>query len=694
MTVFPERQSAFLSKSQLGWQHLRTQRPIRFSKWLWSAPFLLIAHACPVHCQVSDEALNLLSSQNPEYFLTSTTPSLVTGASQNQKLFFSELVIDKDANWVKGADPSNSKPNTDEHIILFVGHLRINASATILVPPEGIEILAGEIVVASDASVTFSNGPVEIYTRKETIDSTAIDPVNQHTEVPTPAGAFSVDREIFPSTARISNTCPVVTGPSKSLLSMDCRSSGPMTVDDLGQESGSLTAGSWMSSRQHLTEEGAMNLGFLHLYKEILSQIQAADLMGRRQGVLSVLREARNLPEVDGASPTFKEASEISEKIIAIREKYVKGLLVRRIVLNDSSFDVPRSVSIFATGDSLDNVIEPNLGLVIPQIASSTDTLGLLSKDPLNDNQLVLHLSAELTSDALLSSLVSNAVGSMGEKFAGVSHNWDIDLARVPDGAIDAQATVAGNVLNLALTLDRRTAGIVIYQLESTTGLPLTFRWSYRSEQGVDSGKFTVSLSLQKAKLAKPLEISGNSIHNPGLRPIVISYVKTSAGRFVKLTPALVILPSGYSTIDNIAGAFTVPESAVMLYPESIADLGNAFTIVDEGEILETIEVKNLIPAHGPKIDQSLLHVDLEVSFEVVSSDGSKVTIRGQAVKLSPAEAEGSLARQSVIKPKGGKLYVLVQGSAFYENARLDIAQQRFDTSAVAITESMLPNIQ
>jgi hypothetical protein len=423
------------------------------------------------------------------------------------------------------------------------------------------------------------------------------------------------------------------------------------------------------------------------LNEDVLTRLSNADLRDSRSEAIHILSSAMLLQAPAADNPHYKEITDDQIKIGQIRDKYIRTLL-RRTINIDLPGLVTQAIGVFYKGPSLDAELEPTEALLETQQVLGRDVIGWLTQD--GDENLSLSLTASLTIDPFLASKAAERIKALGEHAGAIFSDWVFQPAALSPGVTDIKVSSTGNQVDLVFTIRRELASLVLFKLISEAGFPIQLNWTYTGDPNVKGRPLNVRLSLAKVK-DPGVRTSGNVIRNTGDRPVSIGYFLTAEHKFVFFSPTKILGPGeSLAASDGGSGPIQVPVEAVVLQGLSLDHIEDSFYIPSDAEIVARLSVTNLVAATVRPDYGGLERVQVQITFRITDSAGKVADYKGPSINLAPFGAQGSIVERSFIKPRAGKLDVLVTGTAFYENGQISLRQSRSPSLAVKITDDSL----
>ena len=342
----------------------------------------------------------------------------------------------------------------------------------------------------------------------------------------------------------------------------------------------------------------------------------------------------------------------------------------------------------------------PSLGLILPKTIGGHSVLGYLQLDQGSQDQATITLDARLTIDPWVANLLDQQLGVTHETREGLFMSWEPRPSSLNiTGLIDIRSHLFGDSLQLELKLDLRRAGPVLWRLSSVEGLPLEFDWVYSGDPSI-KGQRPIVLPLSLARRARhDLAVGDGKLTNGGRWTATIEYVQFGPGRFARPRRSnALVLKTGESAA---LSAFDLPAetdlSKVTVAPEAVTVEVGPDPFEDfqrDPGLLETVTVRNLLPAHDDIRQTDLRFVEVRV-VQVVGEGGDAVHLAPAGpFRLAPRGADGAEVTVPFLKPGTKPRKYRLEGTAYYQGAAdsKDILKPTTtEGTSVDITDAVLP---
>jgi hypothetical protein len=339
----------------------------------------------------------------------------------------------------------------------------------------------------------------------------------------------------------------------------------------------------------------------------------------------------------------------------------------------------------------------PDRALLRTRREGEREVLGLLTFNR-EGNRVVLAIDAQVTLDPATAAALSRRLAQTSERCEGVFTNWEPRprVSRTP-GLEDVSATMVGDTLQLELTLDASRSGAVLWRLTSEPGLFLELDWSYEGVPRIRNvGPLTLPLSLAR-RARHDLTIADGRLTNAGRRTASVAYVQAGSGQFAKSkrADAMALRPGESAPLSDFDLPPGADPTAVIVPPEAVTVKVGPDPFEDflrDPDLLETVTVRNLLPAHDAVRQTDLRFVEVRV-VQVVDAGGEAVESSAGPFRLAPRGADSAEVGVPFIRPGTKPRKYRVEGTAYYQgnDSRDVLKPTTTDGRSFDITEAVLP---
>lgn len=419
--------------------------------------------------------------------------------------------------------------------------------------------------------------------------------------------------------------------------------------------------------------------------------IYAAASGGDDAKVLQLFREYASIAPSERlvADESKGQYLEIVKDLNGYRTSALAPLFVEDVTVSPGS--LPRVVTVFTEGSTLDSTIAPTHALAVRAGGAGRQVLGLLDYRNDRPDEVAIEIEWELTVDPWVQHLAAAELPS-GAKLKGVFGGWGLEAKPMREiGVRSATATLlpGGRRLRARFVADAASANLVFWRLLNTGGLPWTVDWTYRepNTNRVVTGTWAgppLSVARQRAP---QIDVSGGEIRNTGTSAATIHYVRTGDASFVPFTPALHIGPGASAAPPGVTGRFTVPPEAVEIAfdPERFAA---DFHVLNGEEIVDKVVIRNMLPATDEQRG-AFDRVEITVMSAMPGGAEADAATAGPFT-LSATGTRGSEITLPMLRLARGERQVTVSGRAYYAGGgERTLVPRTFDTLTIAITAEM-----
>ena len=386
------------------------------------------------------------------------------------------------------------------------------------------------------------------------------------------------------------------------------------------------------------------------------------------------------IPQAEKDSWT-KQVENLTKK----RNELIPPLYSKPYSFNDP---MPRTALGFSESSNSKIRLAPTDVLVQPRHLEGRDTLGMLQFNPDNPNQVVLHFDAELRVDPLLEQRIREKIVAEHQEYGGMFTNWTLKAKVLPlAGMVDEHVEmVAGNKLNVTLTLSTHTLAVVLLKLTSPGGIPIELEYAYREKPEI-AGQITgLSLSLARQNTT-PVKVKSDSLVNDYNKPVIVDYLQSGANFHLFHSP--LILPPGETKVSTIPpkGSWKVPAEAISYERLDPTHVHEYFATVNDDQFLDRIVIKNLL-----KFDERRggAFESVEITVQYFNEEKSEEV----GVELTSSKGKGSEETFSFMHRPENKRKIIISGTAFFEGESTQtIKPVEFTSNVIRITDELLPPI-
>lgn len=287
--------------------------------------------------------------------------------------------------------------------------------------------------------------------------------------------------------------------------------------------------------------------------KQLLLQVQSAQLQDDREQVGLLMRDAEGIRSrflVNPTSSTVTEILEVFEKLSKVRE----GIRGRRLIIRGASLpEAPAIAGSILLGDAASKdtwLLPTSVALRATEFTPAGPKFArVLVTDPMVRVQIQIALSAPTG----LQRAVKAALQARGLRYVGVAEDVQFQQIRQTssvDWSIEDQVQVAQGVYLLTIRCSQAYFPVLLDQLARRPGLPISVDWKHLVDESASSasvGPISGAISFQAVPGSLRITPTG-SIENRTQLPAEIVALSRGSGEPVPvyspfLLPALMMVP-------------------------------------------------------------------------------------------------------------------------------------------------------
>jgi hypothetical protein len=410
------------------------------------------------------------------------------------------------------------------------------------------------------------------------------------------------------------------------------------------------------------------NFGMLQaLEKNVHDAVRRND----QRAIVENFQRYKNLPALPIPSDKITPQSEILERMNTLRTTVVPPLWFNEIVIQPPGLPNQRQL-VLTDGKNVLNRMAPTSALLQPLSTNGQQRWGILQIDPANAEKSTIVLSAKLSVDPYIESLVKAELAKNTQNLDGMFSGWTLNAKLDPIVGLDAvlsHVTISGDTLEASIVVNNASSNLFLWRLGTSPGIHLTVSWEYVDDTGrkATGPSFPLFLSLNKRGSALVIDSTARTMTNRGGSPLLLNYLVRSDQSILLLSPPVRVDAGASQPVPTTvadATKISVPAEAVeyLEAPSSIYDL---FEVNADVSILKTVVVTNLLPAFDDELREGLRY--LEVYVETWDTASKKEKLLRGPFRLSSAGTVGADVKFDLLKFPGRTMVTRLYGNAYYD---------------------------
>jgi hypothetical protein len=414
------------------------------------------------------------------------------------------------------------------------------------------------------------------------------------------------------------------------------------------------------------------NYGMLQtLEKNVHDAVRRND----QRAIVENFQRYKNLPALPVPSDKITLQSEILGRMNTLRTSVVPPLWFNEVVIQQVG--LPNQSQLVVTdGKVVLNRMAPTSALLQPLSTSGRQRWGVLQIDPTNADKSTIVLSAKLSIDPYIESLVRAELAKNWQRLDGMFSGWTLNAKLDPIFGINSAVSnfsISGDSLEASITVSNASSNLFLWRLGTSPGVRLTVSWDYVDDTGrkATGPSFPLFISLNKRASSLVIDGASRTMTNRSSSPVLLNYLVREDKSVLLLSPPIRV-NAGVSVQVPAALAdatkFTVPAEALehLEAPSSLYDL---FEVNAHESLLKTVVVTNLLPAFDDELREGLRYLEVYVETWDTASKNEK-QLRGP-FRLSAAGTVGAEAKFDLLKFPGRKMVTRVYGNAIYDQGSI-----------------------
>jgi hypothetical protein len=436
-----------------------------------------------------------------------------------------------------------------------------------------------------------------------------------------------------------------------------------------------------------------LSLWVVHYFEKLQTRLLDAARQKKYVDMILLFRDYAAFP---GYPIVTEHQTAYQQLLISINEmrKTVILPLRSRFVTVQREGMPERRITAYSEGDSLENRLAPTHILLREVTIKGRRVLGFYRHNPDQPDETVFYLNAELTVDPWIAELARQELEAQKEQYGGMFTNWNLrarDLVQpgIRPGA--AMIKTAGSRIQATLPLDRRSGSLALFQFASRLGgIPLEFDWKYPVDENI-SGELTGLMLSSAHRLQPEITVSDGKVTNNAKTAANIEYLQVGRHEFIRIEPALKVQPGQTIALPlrptTDPSQVQVPSEAVSFDMDPMSLL-EAFYGMDGEELADEVTLRNALPRADTTSGDSLLYVDVTVSYSI---KGNEAYVQTERIMLQPTTAPGSEKTFWFLRTRQGERQVHITGKAYYTSGTsADLVPRTFDVPDITIGKEML----
>ena len=435
----------------------------------------------------------------------------------------------------------------------------------------------------------------------------------------------------------------------------------------------------------------------IRMWEYLEANVLDAVRRNNRKEITNLFRRFEKMPSYpvpteDDAKKAYRETL---KRLTDLRKELTPPLSASTVSIEGQD-GRPEDVTIFVDSSQSRILAAPTDALIQARLEGQRSVIGLLEFDRDHPEKAILTLDLRLSLDPWLRARLEAGLAKNGDTLWGVFKRWDLTARRpLPHGLKEVEVGVAGEVIQLSMTLDTRIATAILWRLASEGGLPLGFDWKTTSEPKLEGEPITLNISLTR-RASHSLVIKQGSLTNGSRHTTSVSYIQLGTNRFARPRASGSIVIGAGSSV-SLREAFGLPTDINLddasIPPEAVSVAVHSWDedFQRDPGLAETVAVRNLLPSHDTARQTDLRFVEVKV-VQVVGEGGEAVESAAGPFRLAPRGADGAEVAVPFLKPGTNLRKYRLEGVAYYQGgSKDDLKPTTFEGTSVDVTDTLLP---
>jgi hypothetical protein len=414
------------------------------------------------------------------------------------------------------------------------------------------------------------------------------------------------------------------------------------------------------------------NYGMLQaLEKNVHDAVRRND----QRAIVENFQRYKNLPALPVPSDKITPQSEILGRMNILRTSVVPPLWFNEVLIQQSGLP-NQSQLVLTDGKDVLNRMAPTSALLQPLSTSGQQRWGVLQIDPANADRSTIVLSAKLSIDPYIESLVRAELAKNAQSLASMFSGWTLNAKLDPIFGLNAalsNVSISGDSLEASIVVSNVSSNLLLWRLGTSPGVRLTVTWDFVDDTGrkATGPSFPLFLSLNKRGNSLVIDSAARTMTNHSGSPVLLNYLVRDDKSVLLLSPPIRVNAGASEPVPAAladATKFTVPAEALehLEAPSSIYDL---FEVNADPSLLKTMVITNLLPAFDDDLREGLRYLEVYVETWDTASNKEK-QLRGP-FRLSAAGTVGAEAKFDLLKFPGRTMVTRIYGNAIYDQGSI-----------------------
>ncbi|OQW75684.1 MAG: hypothetical protein BVN35_08560 [Proteobacteria bacterium ST_bin11] len=408
--------------------------------------------------------------------------------------------------------------------------------------------------------------------------------------------------------------------------------------------------------------------------KRLLTQVNLADLSGRRDELGMLLRDAEALRGRFFIPPSNEAANDLLPIYNQLRAT-MAAMKGKHLLLRGNSFPETPELSnslLLASASSNDTWVIPTSIRLAATFPGKSPKFGRLWADVANPatGYVRLQFLAEMYAPSSLLNAASRLADIKNWKFGGIAHDiryLGISQAGTANWIVEDQVRVSDNTFLFTIRTQQSFLPVLLAQLAKPPGLPLSINWTSATDSDVSSatsGPITGAIGLSSIPW-KLSNISQTTVTNETSFPARVVALSTVTSS-IPVMPVLDLDPNASTTLPEYVqlslGGGTLVGAESLLDPAGAVDVKRKLDYVASDSSIVPVQVENLLTEVA---GQSIR--DTQVRIEFADMDGNHlygpITVSLAAFGLPESRTELKLLLPVGFKMTYSTVFVLQSGT-------------------------------
>lgn len=414
------------------------------------------------------------------------------------------------------------------------------------------------------------------------------------------------------------------------------------------------------------------NYGMLQvLEKNVHDAVRRND----QRAIVENFQRYKNLPALPVPSDKITPQSEILGRMNTLRTSVVPPLWFNEVLIQQAGLP-NQSQLVLTDGKDVLNRMAPTSALLQPLSTRGQQRWGVLQIDPANADKSTIVLSAKLSIDPYIESLVRAELAKNTQSLDGMFSGWTLNAKLDPIFGLNAalsNVSINGDSLEASIVVSNASSNLLLWRLGTSPGVRLAVSWDYVDDTGrkATGPSFPLFLSLNKRGNSLVIDSAARTMTNRSGSPVLLNYLVRDDKSVLLLSPPLRFNAGASEPVPAAladATKFTVPAEALehLEAPSSLYDL---FEVNADASLLKSVVVTNLLPAFDDDLREGLRYLEVYVETWDTASKEEK-QLRGP-FRLSAAGTVGAEAKFDLLKFPGRTMVTRVYGNAIYDQGSI-----------------------